>query len=344
MRCLQPVIAFAIIWLACIGPPMPPAFAADMREVYLPASRQWTMHSQGNGRDYEIFVALPEGATPENGYPVIYILDANSMFLTAVETVRSYSRRRDAGASLRAIVVGIGYPEGTDISAARSFDLTPAVNESRSRYPVGGAEGFLDFIESELKPEIERQFVVNRNQQALMGHSLAGMFTLDVLTKRPQAFQTYVGMSASFWFGQHDLSQKVTRFVETHKAHDIPVRVLLTVGEFEQQPRPEYWTQTPERAATMARDLAARGQITHAQRAGMAQIRTAQRVDVPVQQAARAGLWVPGDFIDTQHRGDAGIDLAEHCHPVGQIMAGDDALDDLRGVRPGVVRQMPLIG
>jgi len=237
------------------------------------------MHSQGNGRDYEIFVALPEDAAPENGYPVIYILDANSMFLTAVETVRAYSRRRDAGANLRAIVVGIGYPEGTDISAARSFDLTPAVNEPRSRYPVGGADAFLEFIESELKLEIERRFPVNRKQQALMGHSLAGMFTLGVLTKRSQAFQTYVGMSASFWFGQHDLSQKVTRFVETHTTHEIPVRVLLTVGEFEQQPRPEYWIQTPERAATMARDLAARGQIAHAQRAA------SQLNDIPGIQA-----------------------------------------------------------
>jgi len=225
------------------------------------------MHAQGNGRDYEIFVALPDGETPENGYPIIYLLDANSMFLTTVEAVRSYSRRRDAGANLRAIVVGIGYPEGTDISSARSFDFTPAVNEPRSRYPVGGADDFFEFIEHELKPEIERRFPVNRNNQALMGHSLAGMFTVRVLTQYPQAFQTYVGMSASFWFGQHDLSQKLAQFVETHRGQEIPVRVLLTAGEFEQQPRPEYWTRNPERAATMARDLAARGQITHAQRA-----------------------------------------------------------------------------
>jgi len=267
MRCLHHVIASVIVLCAFAHSPTGWASSADIHEVRLPDSRQWTMHAQGNGRDYEIFVALPDGVAPDNGYPVIYILDANSMFFTAVEAVRSYSRRRDAGAGLRAIVVGIGYPEGADISAERSFDFTPAVNEPRSRYPVGGADGFFEFIEHELKPEIERRFPVNRQRQALMGHSLAGLFTVGVLIKHPQAFQTYVGMSASFWFEQHDLSQRVAQFVQNHQEQAIPVRVLLTVGEFEQQPRPDYWMRTPERAATMARDLAARGQITHAQQA-----------------------------------------------------------------------------
>jgi len=269
MRFFRHVIACAIVLFASgsgLAQPLT-ASTADAHEVRLPHSRQWTMHAQGNGRDYEIFVALPDGIAPENGYPVIYILDANSMFLTTVEAVRSYSRRRDAGANLRAIVVGIGYPDGIDVSTARSFDLTPLVDEPRSRYPVGGADAFFEFIARELKPEIERQFPVNRNQQALMGHSLAGMFTVRVLTQYPQAFQTYVGMSASFWFGQHELSRNLAQFVEAHQGHQIPTRILLTVGEFEQQPRPEYWTRNPERAATMARDLAARGQITHAQRA-----------------------------------------------------------------------------
>jgi len=268
MCCFFRVLIFAIaLFASASGLAQPLANSTDAHAVRLPDSRQWTMHAQGNGRDYEIFIALPDGIAPENGYLVIYILDANRMFLTAVEAVRSYSRRHDAGASLGALVVGIGYPEGVDISAARSFDLTPAVNEPRNRHRLGGADAFFEFIEYELKPEIERQFPVNRNHQALMGHSLAGMFTLGVLTKHPQAFQTYVGMSASFWFGQHDLSRKVAQFVETHREQEIPVRVLLSAGEFEQQPRPEYWIKTPERAATMARDLAARGQITHAQRA-----------------------------------------------------------------------------
>jgi len=253
-----------LLLLACGG-----VFAqtphADARAVSLPNSQQWIMHSQGNGREYAIFVALPEAPAPAEGYPVMYILDANTMFLTAVEAVRSYSRRRDAGANMHAIVVGIGYPEGVDISAARAFDLTPDVEEPRARHPAGGADAFLDFIETELKPKIERRFVVNRSQQALMGHSLGGMFTLGVLTRKPEAFQTYVGMSASFWFGQHDLAHRVTAFVERGKAQSIPARVLLTVGEYEQRTRLSQWQESPERAADSARDLAARGQIDHAQ-------------------------------------------------------------------------------
>jgi len=253
----------AVLFLFCSLP----VAAGEPRPVRLPDSRQWTLHAEGNGRDYAIFVALPDGEPPEDGWPVIYILDANRMFLTAAETVRAYSQRRDAEARLRAIVVGIGYPPGVEVSRARSFDLTPDLPDSRMQHPTGGAEAFLDVIEHELKPEIERRFPVNRQRQALMGHSLAGMFTVNALTRRPQAFQTWVGMSASFWFGQHDLPRRVSTFAEQHASSGIPVRVLFTVGEYEQQPRPELWTRDPERAARMAEDLAARGQIDHAQHA-----------------------------------------------------------------------------
>jgi hypothetical protein len=61
--------------------------AGDVSEVRLPQSREWTMRATGSGREYRIFVALPDGPEPEDGYTTIYVLDGNAMFLTTAEAV-----------------------------------------------------------------------------------------------------------------------------------------------------------------------------------------------------------------------------------------------------------------
>jgi len=146
------------IALLCTGMISASEPAREAQRVQVPQSRQWTMRAPGSGREYTIFVAVPEGPAPPDGYATIYVLDGNSMFLTTVEAVRAYSRRRDADARVRAIVVAIGYPEGVDIAAARAFDLTPDVIEPRSHHPSGGADAFMDFIVHELKPHIAAEF------------------------------------------------------------------------------------------------------------------------------------------------------------------------------------------
>lgn len=256
--------------------------AGDVSEVRLPQSREWTMRATGSGREYRIFVALPDGPEPEDGYTTIYVLDGNAMFLTTAEAVRAYARRRDPERDLRAIVVGIGYPDGVDVGTARAFDLTPDVHEPRSRNPSGGADAFLDFIVDELQPRIVREFHGNPRRQALMGHSFGGLFTIGALTRRPEAFDTYAGLSSSFWFGHHDLSQRVAAFSAQHATKPVNARVLLTAGEFEQRPKPEDWARNPERTAKAAADLEGRGQWTRA------------------QEAARQLAQVPGLLVDVR--------------------------------------------
>ncbi|WP_159884176.1 alpha/beta hydrolase-fold protein [Paenibacillus puerhi] len=67
-----------------------------------------------------------------------------------------------------------------------------------SDWPLhGGAEEFIEFIESELKPLIQSEFFVDRSHQTLIGHSLGGLLVLDVLFSRTSAFQTYIAGSPS---------------------------------------------------------------------------------------------------------------------------------------------------
>src|SRR5690606_21869005 len=146
------------------------------------AASQRTMRATGSGREYRIYIALPNGPAPAAGYAVVYVLDGDAMFHTMVDTVRAYERRPDGGEHTRAVVVGIGYPPGTDIAAARTLDLTPvASDEPRVLKPNGGADAFLAFVEDDLKPAINREINIDPQRQALFGHSFGGLFTLHAL-------------------------------------------------------------------------------------------------------------------------------------------------------------------
>lgn len=302
----------------------PEAGTVEPSEVRLPHSRQWLMQSPASGRTYQVSVAMPDGPAPENGHAVIYVLDGNTMFLTTVEAVRAHARRRDAGSDKRAIVVGIGYPEGVDIAAARTFDLTPDAHEPRNRHPSGGADAFLAFIVDELKPRIAREFSVDPQRQALIGHSFGGLFTIGTLTRRPDVFQTYVGMSSSFWFGHHDLSKRVEAFAQARAADAAPVRVLLTTAEFEQRPRPEEWWHDPQRATDAARDLEWRGQSTRASEAAR-QLAQAPGILVDYQEIAGTdhGTVIPAaigrgvDFILNGPRDVPAVPTAEQYMQLG---------------------------
>src|SRR3546814_1454417 len=59
----------------------PPADGVRM-PVTLPDSAVWRIRSEGSGLEYPIMVAWPDYPPPENGYRVIYVLDANAVFLT----------------------------------------------------------------------------------------------------------------------------------------------------------------------------------------------------------------------------------------------------------------------
>ncbi|MGY1459452.1 MULTISPECIES: alpha/beta hydrolase [unclassified Luteimonas] len=258
--------------------------ATPVVPVTLPDSETTLLRSR-TGLEYRVFVAWPDYPAPEGGYRVIYVLDANAMFLTTVEAVRAHARRGDAGPDPGALVVGIGYPPGADIGARRTWDLTVPVAEPRAKAPTGGAADFFEFIQSELKPRIERDYRVDRARQTLMGHSLAGMFATRVMTRHPDAFESYVGMSSSFWFGGHGLSGEVEAFAKARTPGDTPVRVMLLAAEFEEAVHPRAWASSPDSAAKARDDLTQRGQVTRA-RAAAQQLAAAPGMIVDMAEIA----------------------------------------------------------
>lgn len=187
-------------------------------------------------RDYAVSIGLPKGPPPAAGFPVLYVLDGDAGFATVLETQRRLSRRPDATGVGPAIVVGIGHGGG---------DLYDPALRQRDYLPQAGAPAFLDFIATVLKPLLASEFPVDPGRQALLGHSLAGYFTLWVLVRHTRAFTDYVAISPSLW--QDDT------LVEAAAAVAGPVsRVAIAAGEWEEA-LPPWQRRHPEAEAVAAR-------------------------------------------------------------------------------------------
>lgn len=206
--------------------------------VTLPHTQAFTLASPETGRDYLIQVALPEAPPPAGGYPVLYVLDGNArlpLVLAARDTLSGGGPRADGSPLL---IVAIGYPDVERFAVQRrAADYTPPTAErDEVSGESGEAEAFLEFIETRLKPEIAARFAVDAECEALLGHSLGGLFTLHTLLTRPSSFERFIAISPSlWWYGEHPLEVLAERASSLAQPAVAP-RVLVGVGGLEQTP------------------------------------------------------------------------------------------------------------
>lgn len=205
-------------------------------EAAIPRTDHYILRSGQNGREYRIFVSIPPDEPPEQGYPVLYTLDANAIFGSLAEAMRLMGRRPHGVEPM--VIVGIGYDDqGPMVTRERFLDYTdPAIPEQMPQRPdgspwpeTGGAEAFTVFIEHELKPRIEALLPIDRQRQALFGHSLGGYFALRTLLRTPEAFQTYIAGSPSIWWNGRMLYGWLPSFVTRLQDSSLP-QVSLLMG------------------------------------------------------------------------------------------------------------------
>ena len=167
--------------------------------VTVPQSESFSLEPRTGGDAYRIYVGLPLSyrQEPERRYPVVYGVDADVGFASAVEITRFLAY---AGELPEVIVVGIGY--GVDLATWRKrrvADLTPVPVDDQSG--SGQAGSFLDFIEGELIPLIEQRYRTTPNR-TLSGYSFGGLFGTYALFHRPGLFQSYMLGSPSYGWAQ----------------------------------------------------------------------------------------------------------------------------------------------
>ncbi len=174
-------------------------------------------YSKQTDYTYEIRIFVPDKPAPEEGFPIIYLLDGGWYFDLAKSVVRMQSRNKLKTNVHEAIVVGIGHSEET-VRTRRFLDFTAHAEQyifpertngkHMSNMPYGGAEQFERFLTTELKPWIEGQFAVNEKEQSLFGHSLAGYYALWTYFHRTETFQHYMAISPSVWWNDFELMKE----------------------------------------------------------------------------------------------------------------------------------------
>ena len=167
-----------------------------------------------------VYVALPSSFTrsaPERRYPVIVVLDGEASLAPAAAVSDELSRN---GQIPEAIVVAI---ENTD----RLRDLTPpGLSVSGSSRNEGG-DRFLDFIERELLPAVDRQFR-GATPRTFIGHSSGGVLVTYAAATR-SSFRAFVSLDAPIHLDDDWLAKKLTASARSAK---VPIRYVSIDARF----------------------------------------------------------------------------------------------------------------
>ncbi|GJD48431.1 Ferri-bacillibactin esterase BesA [Methylobacterium crusticola] len=208
----------------------------------LPGAVRFDLAPAAGGAPYRIFLRRPAGAAPEAGWPVLYLLDGNAVFATAVDALRVQEAYPGGTGTARAVLVAVGYPTEAPYDALRrGFDLSPPPGRTYPPFApggpevrTGGAARFLSFLESDLRPAVARRLPVDAGRQGIYGHSFGGLFVLYALFNRPEAFTHWVAASPSVGWEDGILLRSAERFAASGGG-PAGRRVLVTVGGCEQE-------------------------------------------------------------------------------------------------------------
>lgn len=200
------------------------ARAADaIPPVTLQNTEHRTIASAKIGQTYDLFVSLPgDYATSGKSYPVLYVLDGwHFPLLAFLQNNNPYSERMPP-----VIMVNIGHGQNVNPMPLRARDFTPTKMDEEPT--SGGAAGFLDFLEHEIIPLVERSYRTIPTDRGLLGHSYGGLFALYALEERPGLFHRIIAASpVAGW--DHDLLIKAIPEKLAKLPH--PVRLDLSAGD-----------------------------------------------------------------------------------------------------------------
>jgi len=178
--------------------------------------------------EYTLFINTTRNYKQTNKtYPVVYLLDADYTFGIARDAVESMLFGQEVP---EMIIVGIAYDKDFDTwFAKRIRDYTPTNDTMAKLYPGGGgSEKFLQFINEELVPYVDKNFRVVPNERTLVGYSFGGLFGFYSLFKSPQTFSRYLLISPSLWWDNKLAFNWEKEYAM--KSSDIQADMYLTVG------------------------------------------------------------------------------------------------------------------
>jgi uncharacterized protein len=186
--------------------------------------KKFSIKSTVLGEDRIILVRTPAGyETNKVSYPVLYMTDGDAHMGHTASTVEFLTRN---GRISDLIVVGVTNTDRTrDLTPAKSTDKTPG---GELRFPTsGGADNFLKFFETELIPEIEKEYRV-LPYRILAGHSLGGLFAIHAMITKPGLFNSYIAVSPSLQWENSEALKRVEAYLKNTK--EAKITLFTSIG------------------------------------------------------------------------------------------------------------------
>ncbi|MCA0893508.1 alpha/beta hydrolase [Microbulbifer agarilyticus] len=195
------------------------------------------IHSQANGKDYELFIKLPRSFhNTEQQYPLVLVNDADYAFPLISSITRQLG---DHGKKIEEVVlVGVSYSKGDNGGLSRTRDYTPTPSpyekgghSDAARRASGQSAKYIRFLADEVLPYLSKHYRIHPHKKIFVGHSFGGLLGASILFDQPEAFDYYILGSPSLWYDNKVIFAMESDYAKQHKALD--AQVMMMIGEYE---------------------------------------------------------------------------------------------------------------
>jgi predicted alpha/beta superfamily hydrolase len=171
--------------------------------------QQMKFKSKLLGEEKNVFIYLPDSYQKQaNRYPVCYVLDGRSYFEPFAGVVKYLSLY-----NIIPEMVVVAVESGDRL---KEFTYTKA-DEKTGDWPTsGGAEFFRRFLSEELIPYVDTSYRTYPFK-ILAGHSLAGLFAVETLSRSPGLFEATIALSPSLYWNQFEWLKNAQSFLAKHQ-------------------------------------------------------------------------------------------------------------------------------
>ena len=172
----------------------------------------YTLSSSVLGSERRLSIRVPSryGESPEQRYPVVYVIDGGPE--QDFPHLAGLAQSREVNLTFAPfILVGVE-------TVNRRAQITPTTSnpEEYKKWlgtAPGGAATFRRFLRDEVQPWVQSRYRTN-GQQVVIGESLAGLFIIETLFEDPTLFDDYVAVSPSMWWEAMEYGREAERYLQ----------------------------------------------------------------------------------------------------------------------------------
>lgn len=193
-----------------------------------------SIYSEIMKQEYQLYISLPSTYSKEDTitYPVLYVLDGKYMF-SIIDGTRVNLDLEDRIEDVIIVCLGLG-KDLDSWQSNRTFAFTPSKDKSIVKYKSGGAETFLKSLKNEIIPFVDENYKTN-SDNAILGHSLGGLFVSYCLLKAPNLFKKYGISSPSLMWKDSELLNQAKKMPLSKNKNLEGKTIFLSAGGNEEE-------------------------------------------------------------------------------------------------------------